>query len=113
MYEEKGEIMNKFKASYNEKQDILYVYDNSKEAKFSIDSQGLFIVDIDRNNKAVGLEVLDASKVVYGLNKKLLKNIEEASVQSVSKGNILSILLTLKAKGCTFISASIPISISK
>jgi len=105
--------MSRFKFSYNEKQDILYVYDNSKETKFSADSQGLFIIDFDRRNKAVGIEVLDASKAVYGLNKKLLKNIEEASMRSMAKGNIISVLLTLKSKGCAALSASIPIAISR
>ncbi|MDD5416780.1 MAG: DUF2283 domain-containing protein [Candidatus Aenigmarchaeota archaeon] len=105
--------MNSFKFSYNEKQDILYVYDNSKEVKFSADSQGLFIIDFDRANKAVGIEVLDASKAVYGLNKKLLKDLEQANMRSATKGNIISVLLTLKAKGHEAVSASIPISISR
>lgn len=105
--------MNRFKFSYNEKQDILYVYDNSKEAKFSADSQGLFIIDFDKRNKAIGVEVLDASKAIYGLNKKLLKNLEEANVRSVTRGNIISVLLMVRARGCGIISASIPIAVSR
>jgi len=105
--------VSRFKFSYNEKQDILYVYDNSKEAKFSSDSQGLFIIDFDKVNKPVGIEILDASKAVYGLNKKLLKSIEDANMQSMTKGNIISILLTLKSKGCAAVSASIPIAVQQ
>lgn len=87
-------MSNKFKFDYDEEEDLLYIYNENKKSKGSIEF-GDLIVDLDKNQNVVGLEIFDASKYLSYLTnkritKKQLKKIETASLFfSVEKGFIL------------------------
>ena len=55
---------------YDKNNDILYVYKKGK-VKFSLEILSNFIVDLDHSNKVVGLEILNASKVLKVPKKDL------------------------------------------
>lgn len=107
-------MMKKFNFSYDEDVDILMVHYADEIIKYSKDSHTpyLIIIDFNSKNKPVGVEMLGASKVIYGMNKTIMKNIEHAEFKYQIRGDILNILLILKAKNMEPIRTSIPITIN-
>ncbi len=95
-------MQNKFKLDYDFEEDLLYLYNENKKSKGSIEL-GELIVDLEKKGEVVGLEIFEASKYLSELtNKKIskesLKKIEKASISFISKkGTILiKILLPIK-----------------
>lgn len=64
------------KIDYDEEVDILSIDADHVDYKYSIDL-GKIIVDFDRNDVPIGLEILDASKTL-GIDIDILKNIRSA-----------------------------------
>ena len=53
--------------NYDPEADALYVGFNSKKAYFSLELSLRIIVDLSESNKAIGVELLDASKLISEL----------------------------------------------
>lgn len=87
--------MKKADFIYNENEDILYIGDMSKTAKYSLSFRDIFIIDFDLNNKVIGIEILDASEIIYGFSKKVLKNIKEAYITAQYKDDLIIIAIKL------------------
>jgi uncharacterized protein YuzE len=64
------------KIDYDEEVDILSIDADHADYKYSIDL-GKVIVDFDRNDVPIGLEILDASKTL-GIDIDILNNIRSA-----------------------------------
>jgi len=63
---------------YDSSQDILYLYKKREKAEFSVEVLENFVIDV-ADNKIVGLEIFNASKVL-DVNKTDLKNIKKAEL---------------------------------
>lgn len=87
-------MLNEFKFDYDPEEDLLYIYDENKKSKGSVEFADL-IIDLDKNQNVVALEIFDASRYLSYLTnrritKKQLKEIEKATLYfSVKKGLIL------------------------
>ncbi|MBU1245749.1 MAG: DUF2283 domain-containing protein [Nanoarchaeota archaeon] len=70
------------KISYNEKDDILFIYKNGK-VKGNIMIGG-FVVDISYRNDFIGIEVLNASEnlKVFNITKEMMKYAKKAKIIS-------------------------------
>ncbi len=67
---------------YDHQYDVLYIFKKDEKVKFSIEVLGNFVIDIGHNNKVVGIEIFDASKILK-IPKKELKEIKSAKMSSV------------------------------
>lgn len=71
--------------SYDEEFDNLHIYRKGQVSKESIQMFDIFVVDLDFDSgKVVGLEIMNASKVL-NVSKKDLAKIKEAHLSTVSK----------------------------
>lgn len=52
---------------YDEEADAIYVQISSKKTLYSIEISSNIILDISENNKAIGVEILEASKMLSDL----------------------------------------------
>lgn len=95
-------MLNKFKFDYDFKEDLLFVFDESRKSKGSIEF-GDLVVDLEKTWNIVGLEIFNASEYLSELtNKKItkeaLKEIEGAVMDfTVKKGTtIIKLILPIK-----------------
>ena len=79
--------MKKIKYDYNE--DILYILKREKSIVYSIDIMD-FIIDLDSNNKVVGLEILNASKNL-NISKNQLKEVKEGNISTLTLKNAFGV----------------------
>ncbi|PIU21244.1 MAG: hypothetical protein COT15_03150 [Candidatus Diapherotrites archaeon CG08_land_8_20_14_0_20_34_12] len=94
-------MLSKFKTDYDAEEDLLYLYNENKKSKGSIEF-GDLIVDLEKQGTIVGLEIFEASKYLSELtNKKITKEIldkmQKTTISFVTK------------KGTTIIKISLPI----
>ena len=68
----------KYTASYDEEGDVLTIYNPQKQVKESIEVTEDLVIDIDKNNQLVNLELIDAYKFLNTLNKKISKSMLES-----------------------------------
>ncbi len=71
------------KVSYDPEVDALYVRKVGEPIKFSINVLENFILDASSENKIVGLEILNASKILK-ISKSELKEIKGGNVSTLS-----------------------------
>ncbi|MDD5163357.1 MAG: DUF2283 domain-containing protein [Candidatus ainarchaeum sp.] len=93
--------MSKFKLDYDFEEDLLFLYDENKKSKGSIEF-GELVVDLEKNGKIVALEIFDASKYFTDLTdrkitRQMLSKIENASFSCIEK------------KGTVFVKIILPI----
>ncbi|MBU3905196.1 MAG: DUF2283 domain-containing protein [Nanoarchaeota archaeon] len=103
--------MTDFNFRYDKEYDILYILKKGEIVKHSIDWECSFIVDFNSKDKVVGMEILDVSKNIFGLNKKIIMNLENCDIKTQQKGDMLLVLITLKSKNMEPIRTSLPIPI--
>jgi len=60
------------KFSYDSKMDDLFIFDTSSKSKGSIEI-GDLILDLDKNKKIVGVEIINATKFLKNLDVKITK----------------------------------------
>lgn len=93
--------MSKFKLDYDFEEDLLFLYDENKKSKGSIEF-GELVVDLEKNGEIVSLEIFDASKYFTDLTdrkitRQMLSKIENASFSYIKK------------KGTVFVKIILPI----
>lgn len=86
------------KIDYDEENDVLYLYTGEK-AKDSLQIDN-FVIDFSSENKIVGIEVMDASKILSelsqtDLSKEALSKIENAGISVYQSRELIYILLVL------------------
>jgi uncharacterized protein YuzE len=91
-------LIRKLEFSYDESNDLLYVY-KRKASVYTNVMIGEFHIEFDKGGEVVGVEVLRASDLLgeYGISRKILENIKEATLKVVVKGNSLLIFLMVSA----------------
>lgn len=83
---------------YDEKHDIFYILRKNKEVSHSVDLED-FVVDLDKNNEIVGLEIFGISKLT-NIPKKHFNKLQSAKlVKSYRRnGEIIALYLILQFK---------------
>ncbi len=93
-------MAQKFKASYDLEGDVLTLYRENTQVKESLEVAEDLIIDLDKNQKMISLELLDAYKFLHTLNeritKKMLQEVEEVEVEVKNYRNYLIITLFFK-----------------
>jgi len=84
-----------FDVNYDEEFDILRFHKSGEKSKYSIEAFDNLIVDMNFENKAVGIEIHNASKVL-NISKDELKNIKEAKLRNIIQGLNFGIAYELK-----------------
>lgn len=94
----KGYFIRNLKFRYDRLNDLFYAYkeDSSVYSNVMI---GEFHLEFDKEGSIVGIEILKASDILgaYGIQKKLLENIDDASMKVVVKDSLLLVFLTIHA----------------
>ena len=103
--------MAKFDFKYDSEEDILFLFRKSDKVKFSLDFRDMFIVDFNDSKKVVGLEILDASEIIFGMSKSDMRNIESVDMQVRQKKDMVLVMLSIKSKNLETIQASMPIPV--
>ena len=91
-------MVRKAKINYDEENDILWIYSGEKiKDSLEIDN---FIIDFSLENKVVGVEIFNASRILSKLTlkkitKKMLKNILSASFTSFQSKELIYIIIEL------------------
>ena len=87
---------DKAKASYDFEEDIFLArpIERKYESSFQIDN---FIFDLDKENKIIGLEMFNASKV-FGIPKAFLKNIGSGKLEVVISKQYIIVNIQIKTK---------------
>lgn len=83
------------KIDYDYEYDILYIHRENGRAKFSIEVLENFVIDIGFDNKVVGLEIFDASKVLK-VAKKELKNIKKARLATIMRKEVYGVIYSIQ-----------------
>ncbi|MFA4945935.1 MAG: DUF2283 domain-containing protein [Candidatus Micrarchaeia archaeon] len=81
------------KPEYDESVDALYIKFSSKPAYFTVELSPRIAVDVNRDGRTVGVELLDASRVVSDLFQK-----------TVSRGQVKRILCTVSEKDAVYLN---------
>ncbi len=93
---------NKFNFNYSAEDDILSIYSNSSPEE-SIEFSENLVIDIDKDNRIVGLEIFDAAEFFNSLNEQIdrnfLEKLEEVYLECKEFRNNWYILLLFKANG--------------
>ena len=90
-----------FEFHYDTEDDVLSIYSKGSPSETIEFSENLNI-DIDENNRVVGLEIFDASEFFNVLNKQIdksfLENLQEVSLEYKEFRNVWHIVVALKVK---------------
>lgn len=79
------------KVSYDKEFDNLHIYREGESSKQSIEMFDIFVVDLDFDGgKVVGLEIINASKVL-NIPKKDLSEVKEAHLSTVVKDSYFGV----------------------
>ena len=103
--------MAKVEFNYDKNEDILYLFNGAKNVKFSLDFHDIYILDFDEKNHVVGLEIIDASKVLY-FKKEALSNLKEVEMTARFKDGIMAVLIILRAEQMKPVQTTIPIPLA-
>lgn len=108
-------MAHKFKASYDENGDVLTIYAEGSKVKESIEVAEELVVDIDKNDKLVSLELMDAYKFLHTLNKEITKDmlldVQEVELDAKNFRNYWVITLMFKYED-KIISEKLPAFVS-
>ncbi|MEK6916174.1 MAG: DUF2283 domain-containing protein [Nanoarchaeota archaeon] len=94
--------MKKYKFSYDKEFDDLFVFNPNSKSKGSVEL-GELILDFNNKKEFVGLQIMNASKLIKELANKnenidiiaILNNLKECRIETIQKNNMLMIKLFL------------------
>ncbi len=96
--------MQKFKFSYDEENDDLFIHRSNSKSKGSVEF-GDMVLDFDSKKELVGLEIMNASGVIKEFVaessidvRKLLINLHDCRIENSVNNNLLIIRLFLSSK---------------
>lgn len=103
---------NNIDYDYDEDLDILHVYSSeTKEGVKGCISIGYATIDVSYDNKIIGLEIEEASKI-FRISRDILSSLENVDLRVIKMGNVLLIGVTLE-KGQTKTNFQINFPIQK
>lgn len=83
------------KWNYDYQEDILYIRVNNENYLESLETEDI-IIDLNNNNKIIGIEINKAS-IKFKLDKISLKNIKNGIFKIITKKNKIEISLQIKS----------------
>ena len=93
-------MKKKFKASYDQEGDVLTIYRPAENVKESIEVSDDLVIDVDKNNQLINLELIDAYKFLHTLNdqisKDMLEGIKDVELEVQNYRNYLFITVIFK-----------------
>jgi uncharacterized protein YuzE len=91
---------------YDEENDILAIYSSQRKVKESLEVSENIVVDLDKDEKINGIEIMDAGEFFGSFNSKInkdfLSKLESAKIEYKSFRNQWILLVILKANGEQF-----------
>tara|TARA_Y100000310_G_scaffold4452_1_gene5369 strand:- start:379 stop:750 length:372 start_codon:yes stop_codon:yes gene_type:complete len=100
--------MNKlanFEAVYEKEEDMLFVYSKRNKTKESVEVMDDIVIDLDKDNNLVGIEVYDASKFFNSMdskiNEEILEKLKEVKVGIKKYRNYVFITIVFNVEGLT------------
>jgi len=90
--------MGKVKIDYDPESDVLYIYKSGAKVKFSVEFFDELVVDVGFDNKVVGVEIINASRVLK-VSKQALKNAKDARLKTISKADGFGVIYGMKLRG--------------
>ncbi len=97
----------KFKMDYDSREDVLYLYSEKGKVKESIELSKDIVIDLDKNDNLVAIEIFNAHKFLHTLNEEITKNmlseLKETKLKLVKYSDYLIITLIFNYKGKTII----------
>ncbi len=91
---------------YDDENDILVIRNANIRVKESIEVSENVVIDLDRNDKITGIEIMDASEFFGSLNpeinEKFLSSLDSARIEYKEFRNQWMILVVLNSKGKEF-----------
>lgn len=98
---------------YDEESDVLSIFNSNHQPSESVEFSENLILDIDKNECVVGLQILDASDFFSSINeqidKKFLEELEDVQLSSKEFRNNWYIILFLKSKGRKVVQQPMPL----
>ena len=98
-------IMN-YKFDYDEDCDILAIYHSPRKVKESLEVSENIILDLDKDEKINGIEILDASEFFGSFNPEItiefLSRLDSARIEQKSFRNQWILLVFLESNGKSF-----------
>ena len=98
--------MNKlanFEAVYEKEEDMLFVYSKRNKTKESVEVMDDIVIDLDKDNNLVGIEVYDASKFFNSMdskiNEEILEKLKEVKVGIKKYRNYVFITIAFNVEG--------------
>lgn len=90
--------MKKYNFDYDEQNDDLFIFEDGKKSAGAVEV-GNFVIDLDEKENFVGLEILDANKILSKIFSKMieLSKITDLSVDAVNFRNMASLKLKITA----------------
>jgi len=90
-----------FKFHYDSEYDVLAIRNVEKKVEESVEISGDIILDIDSEEKVVGVEIFDASEIFFSFNKEIdknfLENLDNASLEYKEFRNMWFIMVILNS----------------
>ena len=87
----------KFKLDYDLNEDVLYAYSEKAKTKESLELTRDIIVDLDKKDNIVGIEILNAYKFLHTLNQEITKNmlseLDKIKLKFIKYGDYIIITL--------------------
>lgn len=92
----------KYNFEYDAESDVLSIYNYEKSRpEESVEINEYIVMDIDKNNKIIGLEIFDASAFFGAFNKevdkKFLSNLKEIMIEQKEMRNNWFLVIALKS----------------
>jgi len=95
--------MEKYRFDYDIDDDVLYIQNAVEEVEESVEFSEDIVLDLDKEGRAIGVEIFYASEFfnIFNktINKNFLENLEEAHIEYKEFRNVFFIILILKSKG--------------
>lgn len=93
---------------YDKEFDNLYIHKNREKSEHSLQVSSNFIIDIDHEEKVVGLEILNASKVLK-VSKEDLSGVKAAQMSVLSNPKYFEVLYEIVLPKKTVIESGITV----
>lgn len=102
-----------YKFHYDKENDILAVYNSPRKVKESLEVSENIVIDLDKDDRINGIEIMDASEFFGSfnmeINKEFLSMLDSAEIDYRSFQNQWIILVVLKSKGKQFLQPMPPL----
>lgn len=95
-----------YEHDYDDENDILVIHESNENVKESLEVSEGIVLDLDKDDRVVGIEIMDASEFFGSFNpeisKQFLSELDFAKIEYKSFRNQWILLVILQSKGKQF-----------